>query len=291
MIIPKGTLIPIGGAEDKGTDLEEGVIKRDRLNFFELGILKSVLNQIGKENPTIILITTASQIPDEVSENYLDAFAKLDCKNVTHLRIRNRDEVDKPEHIAAIEACDGIMISGGNQMRLTTIYGGSEFLTILKNRYQNEHNFVIAGTSAGAMAMSSTMIAEGRAQTAHQKGAVKLAVGWGLVRNLIIDSHFIKRGRFGRLAEAVARFPKLLGVGLAEDTAIIIEDRTNFKVIGSGMVIVFDPKSLSHNNFEILPENMPMTMANLTTHVLANSDRFSILEREVEVLPVDAAFE
>ena len=94
MILPKGTLIPIGGAEDKGTDLEQGVIKRNRLNFFELGILKSVLNEIGKENPNIILVTTASQIPDEVSENYLDAFAKLDCTNVHHLRIRNREDVD-----------------------------------------------------------------------------------------------------------------------------------------------------------------------------------------------------
>jgi len=279
MIIPKGTLIPIGGAEDKGTDLEEGVIKRDRLNFFELGILKSVLNQIGKENPQIILITTASQIPDEVSENYLDAFKKLNCHSVKHLRIRNRDEVDKTEHLEALAACDGIMISGGNQMRLTTIYGGSEFLTILKERYYHEENFVIAGTSAGAMAMSTTMIAEGRAQTAHQKGAVKLAVGWGFVRNLIIDSHFIQRGRFTRLAQAVGTNPGSIGIGLGEDTGVIIREGQDIEIIGSGSVTLIDGYNVRHNNIADISQGKTISIENLIVHIMERGNKYDLKER------------
>ena len=115
--------------------------------------------------------------------------------------------------------------------------------------------------------------------------------GMKFIPGLIIDSHFIKRGRFGRLAEAVARHPHLLGVGLAEDTALIIENSNRIKVIGSGMVIVFDPGKLIHNNYELLKPGIPMTMSNLTVHVLANSDSFIIDERRTEVLPLDADFE
>lgn len=279
MIIPKGTLIPIGGAEDKGTDLEEGVIKRDRLNFFEIGILKSVLNQIGKENPNIILITTASQIPDEVSENYLDAFAKLNCTNITHLRIRNRDEVDKPEHLKALANCDGLMISGGNQMRLTTIYGGSEFLTILKERYREEVGFVIAGTSAGAMAMSTTMIAEGSASIAHKKGEVKLTVGWGLVRNLIIDSHFIQRGRFTRLAQAVGTNPGSIGIGLGEDTGVIIKRGQEIEIIGSGSVTLIDGYNIRHNNIADIGQGKTISLEGLMVHIMERGNKFDLSER------------
>lgn len=280
MIIPKGTLIPIGGAEDKGTDLEEGVIKRDRLNFFEIGILKSVLNQIPqKNNPNIILITTASQIPDEVAENYLDAFEKLECTNVTHLRIRNRNEVDKSENLQALRDCDGIMMSGGNQMRLTTIYGGSEFLRMMKERYRGEDGFVIAGTSAGAMAMSSTMIAEGSASSAHQKGEVKLTVGLGFVRNLIIDSHFIQRGRFTRLAQAVGTNPGAIGVGLGEDTGVIIKHGQEMEIIGSGSVTLIDGYNVRHNNIADIGQGKTISVENLVVHIMERGNKYFIKER------------
>ena len=279
-IIPKGTLIPIGGAEDKGTDLEEGVIKRNRLNFFELGILKSVLNAIGKENPNIILVTTASQIPDEVSENYLEAFAKLDCTNVHHLRIRNREDVDRSVVLETLHTCDGVMFSGGNQMRLTTIYGGTEFLRILKERYRMEEDFVIAGTSAGAMAMSSTMIAEGSASTAHKKGEVKLTVGWGLVRNLIIDSHFIQRGRFTRLAQAVATNPGAIGVGLGEDTGVIIKAGEEMEIIGSGSVTLIDGYNVRHNNIADISQGKTISIENLTVHIMERGNKYFIKDRE-----------
>ena len=123
--------------------------------------------------------------------------------------------------------------------------------------------FVIAGTSAGAMCMSEEMVAGGSSTEALYKGAVRMREGMGFISDLIIDSHFIRRGRFGRLAEAVAKFPKLLGVGLAEDTGLIIKNCNEFKVIGSGMVILFDGGKLTHNNQEILEEGTPMTISNL----------------------------
>ncbi len=276
---PKGTLIPIGGAEDKGTDLEEGVIKRDRLSFFELGILKSVLNQINKENPFVVLITSASGIPVEVSTNYLQAFEKLNCTNVKHLNIRNRDDVDTSENLASLEQCDGVMVSGGNQMRLTTIFGGSKFLEILHSRYKDEEGFVIAGTSAGAMAMSSTMISEGNASRAHLKGEVKLTVGWGFIGNLIIDSHFIQRGRFTRLVQAVATNPGSLGIGLGEDTGVIIRHGEEMEIIGSGCVTLIDGYNVRHNNIADISLGEPISIENLTVHLMERGNKYSLKNR------------
>ena len=154
---PKGKLIAIGGAEDKGTDLETGEINRNNLNFFELGILRRVVEEAGGPASHIEVITTASTIPYEVGENYLNAFGKIGCTNVQVMHIRNRQDTLETEFLERIKTCDAVMFSGGNQLRLSVTDGGTEFLSILKKRYQNE-KFLIAGTSAGAMAMSQTMI-------------------------------------------------------------------------------------------------------------------------------------
>ncbi|MEX0598563.1 MAG: cyanophycinase, partial [Candidatus Paceibacterota bacterium] len=207
---PKGVLIPVGGAEDKGTDLELGIISRNNLNFMEIGILKSIVNVIGKSDARIEVVTTASQIPDEVGENYVDAFAKLGCYNIGHMKIRNREDAMLGEYYTRLQACDALMFSGGNQLRLTSIFGGTDFLELLIQRYWNER-FVIAGTSAGAMAMSNTMIYQGNASNAHLKGEVKITTGLAFIKDVIIDSHFNKRGRFPRLAQAVASNPSAIG--------------------------------------------------------------------------------
>ncbi len=162
MQYPKGKLIAIGGAEDKGTDSENGEIHRNNLNFFELGILRRVVEEAGGVNAHIEVITTASSIPYEVGENYLNAFGKIGCTNVGLMHIRNRQDTQNVAYMERIRTCDAVMFSGGNQLRLSVTDGGTEFLRVLKQRYQNE-NFLIAGTSAGAMAMSKTMIYEGNA--------------------------------------------------------------------------------------------------------------------------------
>ena len=136
------------------------------------------------------------------------------------------------------------------------------------------------------MSMSKEMIKGGSSVDCLLKGAVKMGHGMGYVTDMIIDSHFIKRGRFGRLAEAVAKFPNLIGIGLGEDTGLVISGN-EFKVIGSGMVMVIDPSDLTHNNHKILDEGMPMSMANITTHILADGDRFFMDKRTIEVFPLE----
>ncbi|RYY91428.1 MAG: cyanophycinase, partial [Chitinophagaceae bacterium] len=218
---PKGKLIAVGGAEDKGTDLEKGEIRRNNLNFFELGILRRIVEEAGGPDARIEVVTTASMIPDEVGANYLKTFEKIGCTNVGHMRIRDRADATQAEYEDRVLNCAALMFSGGNQLRLSATFGGTRFLQILQHRYRNE-NFLVAGTSAGAMAMSNTMIYEGNAAQAHLKGAVKMTTGLGFIDSVIIDSHFEKRGRFGRLAQAIAGNPSCIGIGLGEDTGMLI---------------------------------------------------------------------
>ncbi len=282
----KGILIPIGGNEDKGHREDE----RTGLEFISEGILWHVLNEAGGVNANIVVIPTASSVPVEVGQNYIDAFAKLKANNVQVLDIRTNEQAESAQSLEALRTADCVMFSGGNQSKISDIIGGTLFHDILLNRYKNEAGFVIAGTSAGAMAMASQMIAGGSSTESFVKGAVLMKSGLGLIPELTIDTHFIKRGRFGRLAEAVAKHPSILGIGLAEDTGLIIKNCNTFEVIGSGMVIIFDPRKLKHNNEEILEEGTPMSLTNLKTHVLANGDKFNIKKKKIKVLPLQEPF-
>ena len=286
MQLVKGTLIPIGGNEDKGNEENEQYTQE----FISEGILYHVVKEAGGVDANIVIIPTASSIPVEVGESYLDAFSTLGCKNVSVLDIRKKEDSEKTSSIELIKNANCVMFSGGNQSKITNKIGGTTIHTILADRYKNEDGFVIAGTSAGAMAMANEMIAGGSASEAFIKGAVTMYKGLSLIPELIIDTHFIRRGRFGRQSEAVAKHPNLIGIGLAEDTGMIIKNGNDCTVIGSGMVIVFDGKKLTHNNEKILEEGTPMTMANLTVHVLSNSDMYSIKDRKVSVLAIDAPF-
>jgi len=278
---PKGILVSVGGAEDKGTDLEKGIVERNRLNFFELGILKNIISLTGVADPTVEVITTASSIPDEVAENYIDAFSKLGCKKIGHLRIRDREDVAKPEYIERLKACDCIMFSGGNQLRLSSIFGGTQFLDILKQRLQDEH-FVVGGTSAGAMAMSNTMIYEGSADKAHLKGEVKITTGLGFLQNVIIDSHFDKRGRFNRLAQAVAANPGAIGIGLGEDTGVVVTEGHHLKAIGSGSVVIIDGKNIEYNNIADIRTGEPISVENIMVHIMSSGDVYNLQNRKFE---------
>ena len=281
----KGTLIPIGGNEDKGIEQSEIYT----LEYITSGILARVVKESGGRDAFIVVIPTASSIPDEVIQNYKVAFGKLGCTNVHIADIRKREQSELPENIELISKADCVMFSGGDQSKITKNIGGTTMHEILLDRLKND-DIVIAGTSAGAMCMSDEMITGGSSSESFFKGAVGMSKGMGFISNLIIDSHFIRRGRFGRLAEAVAHFPDLIGVGLAEDTGLVIKDRNYFEVIGSGMIIIFDGQNLQHNNIKILDHGTPMTLTHLTTHVLANGDQFDIGKRLVNVLPMDAAF-
>jgi len=280
-----GTLIPIGGNEDKGTESGESF----HLEFIQESILSRVVGESGGKEAQIVVIPTASSIPKEVSDSYLRAFDKLGCPKVHIMDIRDRKESENPKNLEWIGNAQCVMFSGGNQSKITSKIGSTKLHEVLIERYKKD-SLVIAGTSAGAMCMSSEMIAGGSSTESFIKGAVKMDTGMGFISNLIIDSHFIRRGRFGRLAEAVAKYPDMMGIGLAEDTGLVIKNSSTFEIIGSGMVIMFDPRKLKHNNEKVLEKGTPMSLINLKTHVLANGDRFNMKMGKVKVLPLDAPF-
>lgn len=200
MTIPKGKLIAISGNEDKGTHSNPKSREKYYRDFFELGILKRIVTELQVANPLVEVITTASMIPEEVGERYVGAFSILNCTNIGLMPIREATDADKPEYLERLRLAHGILFTGGDQSRLTDIFSNSAFLAICTSRYQNEADFVIAGTNAESL----------------YKGAVKVGSVLGFIRNVIIDYHFVKRGRFGRLIEGLALYPKAIGIGLVK---------------------------------------------------------------------------
>lgn len=280
MEIPKGKLISIGGSEDKGTDIDPNFIQKEHLAFFEFGILKRVLSEMRNGvNSKVEVITTASQIPEEVGDNYVQSFGKLGCNNVGIIHIKNREDASKQEYIERIKNADGVMFSGGNQLRLSVILGGTEILEIIQQRYLNE-DFVIAGTSAGAMAMSNTMIYEGSSTHALRKGSVKITTGLAFIKDVIIDSHFVVRGRFGRLSQAVASNPACIGIGLGEDTGVVIKEGNKMEAIGSGLILIFDGHNIRHSSIADLPDGSPISIENMIVHVMAKGNVYHLNERK-----------
>ena len=279
--VPKGKLIAIGGAEDKGNGTDRN---GDSGNFVEKGILRRVVDEMGGPSIRIALITTASSIPVEVAENYQDAFGKLGVKELDILDIRERADVT-PEMASRLEAANGVMISGGNQLRLTTIFGGTEFLKVLKRRYREEAGFVIAGTSAGAMCMSSTMIYQGQSASGLVKGGVKMTTGLGLVNDVVIDTHFVKRGRFSRLTQTIAANPTALGVGLGEDTGVVITNGDNMESIGSGQVMIFDGHDISYSNLADVDEGDVFSIEGMRIHIISKGHSYSLSNRKFTATP------
>jgi cyanophycinase len=174
------------------------------------------------------------------------------------------------------------MFSGGDQLRLTSIFGGTEIYQILHDRLIAEENFVIAGTSAGAMAMSNTMIYQGKSDLAHLKGEVKITTGLAFVANVIIDSHFDKRGRFNRLAQAVASNPQCTGIGLGEDTGVVITEGNQLEVVGSGAVVIVDGKDIRHSNITDISEGAPISIEGLKVNILVKGNGYLLKERKFQ---------
>lgn len=276
----KGTLIPIGGNEDKGNG--NGKAESYTLEYIQESILSRIVRESGGQDALILIVTTASSIPQKVGQTYLEAFGSIGCKNLRVLDIRNRMAAELPEHIELMQKADCVMFSGGDQSLIINSFYGTQIEKILMERYRNER-FVIAGTSAGAMCMSHEMIAGGGSRDFLRKGSVHMKKGMGFTPKLIIDSHFIRRHRFGRLAEAVARYPQLVGLGLSEDTGLVIRNGTEGEVIGSGMLVVMDPRKITHNNRPKVKRNALLSIANLSVHVLTSGDRLQIGENEISI--------
>src|SRR5688572_30946384 len=277
---PKGKLIAIGGNEDKGTYPNAKAKRFYTLNFFELGILKRFILELHHKDPRIEVITTASMIPLEVGERYESAFKLLNINDLGMMHIGTEAEARLPEYLERLKAADGIMFTGGDQSRITQMFAGTEFLDVLKHRYRTEEDFVIAGTSAGAMAMSEIMIRGGSVPNALLKGSVKIGTGISLLSGVIIDSHFVKRGRFGRLIEAVALHNKVIGIGLGEDTGVLITKGHFIETIGSNLVVIIDGHDIAHNNAPAADKGTPLSIENIELHVLAKGNVYDISTRE-----------
>lgn len=272
----KGILIPIGGNEDKGTGKTESYT----LEYIHNGILSRIVRESGGKQTPMVIITTASGIPEKTTEMYADAFKKLGCTNLSFLDIRSREEADHPDCLSLVKKATCVMFTGGDQSKIVRYIKETELHDIMREKYINDR-FVIAGTSAGAMCMSEEMIKGGGHKDILNKGAVLMGKGMGFLPHLIIDSHFIRRHRFGRLAEAVARFPDLVGIGLSEDTGLIIKNQFECEVIGSGMLIVFDPRKLTHNNQKKIEKGAPISIADLKIHILTSGDAMKLEDTEV----------
>lgn len=283
---PKGKLIAIGGNEDKGKEPEAGHnTKVFTHKFIEEGILKRVVDEMGGTSARIAVITSASSIPEEVGQNYIEAFGRLGVNDIDVLDIRDRSQV-RPEMIKRLAKCDGVMMSGGNQLRLTTIFGGTAFLQLMKRRYEQEDGFVIAGTSAGAMCMSSTMIYQGHSASGLIKGGVKLTTGASLIQDVIIDSHFVERGRFSRLTQAVAGNPAAIGIGLGEDTGVVITNADMLETIGSGQVMIFDGHEITYSDYADVEEGEPFSIEGMKVHIISKGHSYSVAQKQFAAVKV-----
>jgi cyanophycinase len=274
----KGKLVIIGGAVDKGsfteTDLDRTAIQN--LNFFEAGILKRIIDESKhKENSRIEVITTASKVPREIGPEYVKAFNYLNATNIGILDIERREQAMEPEILDRLRATDVILFSGGDQLRLTSILGGTPFHDIFLEKYRNE-DFIYAGTSAGAAAASNSMIYQGSSTEALLKGEVKITSGLGLINDVIIDTHFVQRGRIGRLFQVVVGNPKTLGIGLGEDTGLLITNGQLMEAIGSGLVILVDGREIKDTNLTQIELGKPISISHLVTHVMSKYDTFDL---------------
>lgn len=236
----------------------------------EAAILTRFCDLLKGETGRIEIIPTASSVPEKSGQRYTEAFRNLGFDNVGVLDIRSREGAQKGSMIERLQGAEGFLFTGGNQLRLTTLLGGTEFLNVLLERYLKEP-VVIAGTSAGAMAMSDTMIYEGSSHEALKKGEVKFSRGFGLLDNVIIDTHFVKRGRIGRLFQAVASNPSSLGIGLGEDTGLLITHGDVQEAIGSGLIIVVDGSTIRSTNMAAIREGELISIENLSIHEIGRA--------------------
>lgn len=257
----KGSLVIIGGGEDRDP-------KGERI----------ILHEVAKRlnGGKLVLATVASHEPDGYFDEYQAAFADLGIGELVELYVENRCEAGDRAKLEVLDDAAGIFFSGGDQLRITSQIGDSGIEARVRALY--ERGGVIGGTSAGASVMSETMLVRGTSSVTHRIGDLHMAPGLGLIRNVIIDQHFAERGRFGRLIGAVAHNPRVLGIGIDEDTATIVEGDT-FRVLGSGAVYVVDGSGVSYNNLAEAEPDRVLSMHDVKVHVLGTGDCFDLVRR------------
>ena len=255
----EGSLIIIGGAEDKKGDKK---------------ILKEVCRKLDKEKDVLVIATVASELPEELGNEYKSVFEELGVKNIRILNIRERKDAYDKNNVHIIQDAALIFFTGGDQLRITSLIGGTPIYLTMKNLY--ERGCIFVGTSAGASVMSGTMIVTGPDEESPKKCTLKMAPGLGLIKDVIIDQHFAQRGRIGRLLVGIAENPQSLGIGIDEDTAIVVSEQGEFKVIGSGAVYVIDGSNITYSNVSEQHPDEILSIFNVKLYVLKSGDRFNL---------------
>lgn len=258
----KGTLYIIGGREDKVGN-------------------KVILSELADHASGRIVITTvASDVADAVWKDYENVFHELGKTDIVHLDIASIEEARDPEKLKLLDGASLVFFTGGDQLKITTRIGGTPIGDKIMELYKSGTS--IAGTSAGASVMSATMLTSGESDDSHKIGNLGMAPGLGLTRQMIIDQHFAQRGRIGRLLGAVALNPGLLGIGIDEDTCIIVTE-SGFDVIGTNAVYILDGREVKKTNVTDVEKDHTMTIFGVKLHVLAHGDRFDFESREPRV--------
>ncbi|HBQ64706.1 MAG TPA: cyanophycinase [Clostridiales bacterium] len=259
-----GELMIIGGAEDK-----QG----------ERVILKKVIEITGGSGARLVVLTTATEEPEAIGSEYMNIFSRLGVEKLEILDIHTREEAENENFCRSIEKADGVFFTGGDQLRITSILGGTRVYAAMHHAYRKGTVFI--GTSAGASAMSNTMIVDGNDNGPARKCTLKMAPGLGLLNDAIIDQHFDQRGRIGRLLCGVAENPHMLGIGIDEDTAVHVLPDNRFEVLGSNAVTVIDGQSIRSSNVSELRPDEILAITGITLHILPAGYGFDMSGREV----------
>jgi len=251
-----GHLLVIGGAEDK---------------YNERRILRKFLELTGKDGgeTQVLIVPVASDFPEFAADVYVQAFRRLGIAQPRVLRATSRQDVFDADADALFDGVDGVFITGGDQMRLVSLLGGTKFAQKLRSKVA-ETNVVLAGTSAGAAGMSTSMIVRGDATPHPHKNSVRLSPGLGFLKNIIIDQHFTERGRISRLITAVSYNPYNLGIGIDENTAIILDNEGVLEVFGSGTVTIVDGSQITYNEIAEVSDYESFSVCGVQLHILGN---------------------
>lgn len=259
----RGQLVIIGGAEDKEGDCK---------------ILREFVRRAGGTKARIVVMTVATELPREVGENYIKVFERLGVEDVRIVDTVTREDASSSTYLEAINKATGVFFTGGDQARITSILKDTELDAAIHKRYQEE-GIVVGGTSAGAAMMPDVMIVEGDSETNPRVDVVEMGPGMGFLPGVVIDQHFLQRGRLGRLISALAQQPAVLGFGIDENTAVVVNGN-EFEVIGEGAVTVVDESEATHSNVGEILKDEALAVCGARLHILPDGYRFNLKTRK-----------
>jgi cyanophycinase len=265
----RGILMAIGGAEERTP---------------ESPILKEFVRLAGGKRAKIVVMTVATNFPEEVGSEYIEVFEKIGVKEVRAIDVANRADAGAKENLDVVAEASGLFFTGGDQLIITSLMGGTELQKLVNEAY--EKGVIIAGTSAGAAMMSNSMILSGDSDETPKLGAVEIGPGMDFIVGCMIDTHFSQRGRHGRLLAAVAHYPQDMGIGIDENTAMIVE-KNEFRVMGAGAVTIIDAGGMTYANTPYVEKGKNLALADVRVHVLPEGEKFNLSEREM-IVPKEA---